>query len=387
MNRIAGLLILSIVFLGCGRPADETKNDSTIQNVSHSGSEKNRIEPKNISLELVCRIGNLEEEDENYNFYMPQDMVCDKDGNLLVADEGNFRIMKYDKNGIFINSYGKQGQGPNEFSAMNAIAIDNEGNFFIADHWKNRIIGLSPEGKEFRRYEAKKLYGPFGVLSNGNFIKPTYNYDGDLLEILNREGKKVKGIGKIKEYRDREMTKYSRYVSIDVDDNDDIYVAYQARKVIEKYNTEGKLLFSFERKLNFDETTEYKTTTYNIGGREYPYPLVNSVSAGIAVDEKGYIWVATYRRQLNESEISMVSTMSVTGRGGGNTQLLEKKLNSNSDLATTDAYILEVFDQQGNLIKQFPLEYFCDKVKIFGNRLFILDVRKGMCVYEYRIEY
>ncbi|MCP4727463.1 MAG: 6-bladed beta-propeller [bacterium] len=386
MTNLIKLLFIFLMLLNCGqsngeKPADEAENSSTT-----AGSGPKITELQNISIEFIRQIGEIENEDENYAFYMPQDLARDSEGNLLVVDEGNFRIMKYDPEGIFMTSYGKQGQGPNEFTAMNSITIDDEGNFYIADPIKNRIVAMSPEGKEFKRYEANKLYGPVKVMKSGDFVKPSYNYEGDLLDIINREGKKVKGIGKIHEYRDHEITKYSRYVSIDIDESDNIYVAYQTRNLIEKYSPEGSLLLNFDRQINYEETTEYKTKTYNIDGQAFQYPMVNNISSGIAIDSKGNIWVVTFNRQLNESELSMVTTMSVGGRSG-NTQILEKKLRANSDLTTTDAYILEVFDPAGNLLMQFPMNCYCDKIKIFANSLYILDVRKGMCVYEYRIDY
>src|SRR5881296_1838782 len=50
-----------------------------------------------------------------YTFNRPTDVAWDKDGNIFVSDGyGDSRVVKYDKNGRFIKSAGKQGTGPGE---------------------------------------------------------------------------------------------------------------------------------------------------------------------------------------------------------------------------------------------------------------------------------
>src|SRR5713101_1814082 len=50
-----------------------------------------------------------------YSFNRPTDVAWDKDGNIFVSDGyGDNRVVKYDKNGRFIKSAGKQGTGQGE---------------------------------------------------------------------------------------------------------------------------------------------------------------------------------------------------------------------------------------------------------------------------------
>ena len=46
---------------------------------------------------------------------------------------------------------------------------------------------------------------------------------------------------------------------------------------------------------------------------------------------------------------------------------------------------LHVFEKNGEFLGKIPLNHFADKVKIFGDRLYILEKDNEMCVYEYRI--
>jgi hypothetical protein len=56
----------------------------------------------------------------------------------------NNRIVKFDKNGKFLKTWGKKGTGPGEFDVPHAIAIDSKGRVFVADRNNNRLPDLRP---------------------------------------------------------------------------------------------------------------------------------------------------------------------------------------------------------------------------------------------------
>jgi hypothetical protein len=57
-----------------------------------------------------------------------------------------------------------------------------------------------------------------------------------------------------------------------------------------------------------------------------------------------------------------------------------------TELRTTDAYKLEVFDADGTLLGSIPLDFFVDGVFIFGDRLFLMDKYRGTQFREFRIK-
>lgn len=84
-------------------------------------------------LEEDLRIG--KESNENYLFNKIQDVQVDLSGNIYVSDMNNFRIQKFDKNGKYLQTIGRWGQGPGEFEQPTIIRIDNmSGNFFVKDY-------------------------------------------------------------------------------------------------------------------------------------------------------------------------------------------------------------------------------------------------------------
>lgn len=52
----------------------------------------------------------------------------------------------------------------------------------------------------------------------------------------------------------------------------------------------------------------------------------------------------------------------------------------------TDAYKFEIFYWEGVLLGEIPLTTFVDNWAIFGDRLFLIDSDRGLCVEEFKIE-
>ncbi|MEX1255544.1 MAG: flippase activity-associated protein Agl23 [Dehalococcoidia bacterium] len=69
----------------------------------------------------------------------PRDVTIDNDGNVLVVDTGDKRIVKYNSDGQFIQAYGHAGSGPGEFNEPSSVAVGLNGDIYVADYWNRRI--------------------------------------------------------------------------------------------------------------------------------------------------------------------------------------------------------------------------------------------------------
>jgi sugar lactone lactonase YvrE len=83
-------------------------------------------------------------------FNAPSDVIVGRDGDIFVADghggNTNNRIVKFDKNGKFIKTWGKKGTGPGEFDTPHALAFDSKGRLFVGDRNNNRIQIFDQDG-------------------------------------------------------------------------------------------------------------------------------------------------------------------------------------------------------------------------------------------------
>jgi sugar lactone lactonase YvrE len=88
-------------------------------------------------------------------FDQPTDVAIAPNGDIFVADGhsgggtaiGNARMMKFDKNGKFIKTWGRKGMGPGEFDVIHTLAFDSRGRLFVGDRQNNRIQVFDQDGK------------------------------------------------------------------------------------------------------------------------------------------------------------------------------------------------------------------------------------------------
>jgi len=81
------------------------------------------------------------------DFAKPTGIAVDQEGNLYVADTLNNRIEIFDADGTFIRTWGKAGDGPGYFARPKGVAIDSDGHVWVADGMQDRVQVFTPEGQ------------------------------------------------------------------------------------------------------------------------------------------------------------------------------------------------------------------------------------------------
>jgi len=66
-------------------------------------------------------------------FNLPRDLAIGKDGRLYVVDGGNFRVVVFDRDGKYLQSFGSVGRQLGQFSRPKEIAADPQGNIYVVD--------------------------------------------------------------------------------------------------------------------------------------------------------------------------------------------------------------------------------------------------------------
>jgi len=116
-------------------------------------------------LEEDLSIGN--DRDDNYLFYRIRDICVDDDKNVYVLEYGNFRVQKFDRNGQYLLTVGRKGQGPGEFEGPARLAVDNDtGEIYVKD--RSRVEIFDREGNYLRDVLVKNTLYDFVVDGNRN---------------------------------------------------------------------------------------------------------------------------------------------------------------------------------------------------------------------------
>jgi DNA-binding beta-propeller fold protein YncE len=131
-------------------------------------------------------------------FSRPSDVVTGANGDIFVADDGNFRVVKFSRDGRFLQIIGGvKGTGPGQFGVPHALDIDSRGRLLVLDQHqdekgKSRVQIFDQNGKFLEQW---KLEGdqPTGIaitpddtvyVSDTNSTSITVFKNGNVLDTM-----------------------------------------------------------------------------------------------------------------------------------------------------------------------------------------------------------
>jgi len=115
----------------------------------------------------------------------PRAVTLDADGNLLVTDTGNKRIIKFTADGEFLGQWGGYGVEAGQYDEPVGLAVDDQGNVYVADTWNRRIQKLNP----FFTYTTE--WPILGWESQAVVNKPYLAVHGDRIYASDPEGYRI----------------------------------------------------------------------------------------------------------------------------------------------------------------------------------------------------
>ncbi|MDD3045193.1 MAG: 6-bladed beta-propeller [Candidatus Delongbacteria bacterium] len=379
MKMFVLALIALIIFSGC------TKNELnyTVTEIDGIKNFHNKNIPSDPNFKLylkkVLEIKGNNNSDSLENFYDPQYLTTDSEENIYILDSYSCSVKKYNSAGKFINSFGRQGQGPGEFIFPFYLNNNND-TIEVTDIGRSETSKFNLEGEYIRSsFNTKGFFLRYAVrLTKGRMIgfkksqfQEDHNWFADHeLIIIDKDYKTVKNLRDAKVRIDNSDYRINEFYNSFTVSKDKIYVAKDGtnKYEIDVYDFDGNNIYSIQKQYrelkftkkeleSFQEQENLMNKRYNID----PYvvkPKAKRTINAMYVDKNENLWVIPSVERNDEN---------------------------------IDDYYVDIFDN-GVFVNRVKLDnflkakdYFCDqKVFFIGDKIYSVDNKNTKIdVYEY----
>ncbi len=225
--------------------------------VTKNGESPESEEVMAIPAPYVCAMHFGTEGYDDGEFKSPTGVALDRDGNIYVADTDTHSIQKFDKNGTFLARFGDEpGDGDGQFYYPRGLAITSTGDLIVVDANNHRIQKLDKDG------QFLTVWGKFGFAwkgaSQGVFDNPWgAGVDKDdnvyITDTLNNRIQKFTSDGEPvlmwgKEGAFEGAFFYCRGVAVDFVGN--VYVTDEINNRVQKFDSRGNFLAKWGKEGN-----------------------------------------------------------------------------------------------------------------------------------------
>jgi len=205
LQSLLTICLISILVMSCTREQTAKKAEwrGEVEFKNDIKIVKNPSEPLygEIFLELEEDLSIGREDDDDYLFYQPRNISVDDQRNIYILERGTHRVQKFDKDGQFLQTIGKKGQGPGEFERPYSLFLDKNNNIYVSD--RRKIHFFSHTGKFVKTIPLSDQVNNFFVSSEGNIYglmtQRSERERTELIVKMNSDGKILKNIAKFAE--------------------------------------------------------------------------------------------------------------------------------------------------------------------------------------------
>jgi DNA-binding beta-propeller fold protein YncE len=184
-----------------------------------------------LTLGTKGQAGEWNEANQTRLFNEPNDVAIGLAGEIFIAQghsRAEPRVLKFDKNGNFIKSWGGRGIEPGRFEVAHSLAFDPRGLLWVADRENQRIQVFDVDGRFIRQIKYAGL--PCGIYFTPENAYMVNGFAGQLLKldlngnVLAATGKPGKALGEFGE---------AHYVA--VNSREEIFVADPVNGLLQKF--------------------------------------------------------------------------------------------------------------------------------------------------------
>jgi len=174
---LSTMLLLSVfmMLVSCGKQKAEWKgmieevNGVTMVRNPKEGLWDSKEEAK-VKMIKERQVGEMDGPEE-FLFVLISDVAVNSKGDIYVADRKLNEVRKFNKEGKYLSTLGRRGQGPGEFQSIYIVSVNTHDDVIVFDNMLGRVSIFSDNGEH--KETTKKLMG-------GSWIAPSriFAFDG-----------------------------------------------------------------------------------------------------------------------------------------------------------------------------------------------------------------
>lgn len=279
----------------------------------------NRIDTeKGFAVEFSYRIG-ADKHDKNKVFRNPLSFELDSKGNIYIVDNENNRIQKFSRGGKFLLTIGgEKGNAEGQFNFPTDVAFDSEDNVYITDHENKRIQVFDEDGNFLKILEFGGEKPAFIAIDSEDNLYIHHMSNSTSIWKYDKEGNFLLSFGKApfnsKDIVAADIKSYTQ-AQVALDKNDNVYVVYRSRFIIDKFDKNGIHLMRINkepRKWIKEREKDLRNHNLDTGQKKW-----NIFVYDISISPEGFMWVAnTEGMDIYDSNGKFLYFLRMTGKGG-----------------------------------------------------------------------
>jgi len=334
-TKLILILLLFIIFIPTACQKQSTEWQGSISEEDGVLVVKNPIEPiysePLFTVEEDLVIGETEEGDEPV-FLQVRGFAIDENENIYVLDMKEANIEVFNKNGEYLRTIGKKGEGPGELGLPTTILLLNQTELIVSDASNRRFSVFTKEG-EFKRsipYTMMNI-GQIMIDNEGSFYGISYEPDPESpryeVKKYDSSMESQYSLGTSPAPDPHKLELFFSLIRFHVAKDGNVRVGHPKEYSIKIFNPEGALIRRIEKdylpieitQAEIDEVKSEFPKKY-LAERELIIPKYHGAFRAFACDEKNRLYVGTFEKTED-------------GKG----------------------YFYDVFDEEGKYINKLPL--------------------------------
>jgi len=324
------IFVLFFVF-SCSKKPESEATVEIIDGIKHVHNTGTPLHPdRSVTFEEELSIGG-----EEYDMLSrPMLYMVDKEGRIFISDFQDQSIKVFDVNGNFVQTIGRQGEGPGEFSSVGRMTFLPDGRLMVTDSGSNRLSLFDREGSYLESHHWTERLGRIYSATNEDCVMTVYEIpEGKdplerrklFIKKFDFEGNEILNFG---EFQTEEMKVQTESTSgggtmmfgISAPHSPhSIFIADQTRQLlyhcvndaylIEVFDQEGKVIRRIDRPyeaLPFtgEDAKKFRSQYDNSRNESLKkmvqgmaMPAIKTVTPQMRVDDEGNLWVEMHEER------------------------------------------------------------------------------------------